>query len=138
MGPLIFGSSHIWPYWDCRVSLGQGPPDLVFLCASFGRAAGLSGSALSYGPLIRNPCTPIAMPLSTTLKNRPVVQSPSKMLRAHTRDPHRTSLRPLEVTVPTMGPSWTLGDLVSRLSNEPHGASSGLLWGLIGDTKWTY
>ena len=29
------------------------------------------------------------------------------------------------------------GDLVSRLSNGPYGAY-GLLWGLIGDTKWTY
>ena len=30
------------------------------------------------------------------------------------------------------------GDLVSRLSNGPYGASYGLLWGLIRDTKWTY
>ena len=30
------------------------------------------------------------------------------------------------------------GDLVSRLSNGPCGASYGLLWGLVGDTKWTY
>ena len=29
------------------------------------------------------------------------------------------------------------GDLVSRLSNGPYGASYGLC-GLIGDTKWTY
>ena len=27
------------------------------------------------------------------------------------------------------------GDLVSRLSNGPYGASYGSLWGLIGDTK---
>ena len=30
------------------------------------------------------------------------------------------------------------GDLVSRLSNGSYGASYGLLWWLIGDTKWTY
>ena len=30
------------------------------------------------------------------------------------------------------------GDLVSRLSNGPYGASYGLIRGLIGDTKWTY
>ena len=30
------------------------------------------------------------------------------------------------------------GDLVSRPSNGPYGASSGISWGLIGDTKWTY
>ena len=31
-----------------------------------------------------------------------------------------------------------LGDLVSRLSNEPYTANYGLLWWLMGDTKWTY
>ena len=31
-----------------------------------------------------------------------------------------------------------LGDLVSRLSNGPYGASYGLLQWLMGDTKWTY
>ena len=30
------------------------------------------------------------------------------------------------------------GDLVSRIGNGPYGASYGLLWGLIGDTKRTY
>ena len=30
------------------------------------------------------------------------------------------------------------GDLVSRLSSGPCGASYGLLWGLIGDAKWSY
>ena len=34
--------------------------------------------------------------------------------------------------------SWSSGDLVSRLSDGPYGASYGLLWGLIGDTKWTH
>ena len=29
-------------------------------------------------------------------------------------------------------------DLVSRLSNWAYGASYGLLFGLIWDTKWTY
>ena len=31
-----------------------------------------------------------------------------------------------------------LGALASRLSNGPYWASSGLLLGLIGDSKWTY
>ena len=31
-----------------------------------------------------------------------------------------------------------LGDLVSRLIIGPSVAFRGLLWGLIGDTKWTY
>ena len=31
-----------------------------------------------------------------------------------------------------------IGNLVSRLSIGPYGASNGLLWWLIGDTKWTY
>ena len=29
------------------------------------------------------------------------------------------------------------GDIVSRLSNRPYGASAGLLCGLIGHAKWT-
>ena len=43
--------------------------------------------------------------------------------------------------VPLLGVAhtWMLfGDLVSRLSSGPYRASYGLLWGLIGDTKWTY
>ena len=31
-----------------------------------------------------------------------------------------------------------LGDLVSRLSKGPYRAYYGLLWGLTGDTNWTY
>ena len=30
------------------------------------------------------------------------------------------------------------GDLVSRLSNGPNGASYCLLWGRLWDTNWTY
>ena len=30
------------------------------------------------------------------------------------------------------------GGLVSRLSSGPSGLSDGFLWGLMGDTKWTY
>ena len=36
------------------------------------------------------------------------------------------------------GPLGCSGDIASRLSNGPYGASYGLLCGLIGDTKWTY
>ena len=41
----------------------------------------------------------------------------------------------------SQGPMIVLGcsgDLVSRLCNGPHGACNGLLWWLVGDTKWTY
>ena len=31
-----------------------------------------------------------------------------------------------------------LGDLVSRFSKGPYGASYGLLWGLRGGTSWTH
>ena len=38
-----------------------------------------------------------------------------------------------------LNPTWMLfGDLVSGLSNGPYAAYYGSLWGLIGDTKWTY
>ena len=47
------------------------------------------------------------------------------------------------ITMVTISPDpsshlGSLGDLVRRLSSVPHGASYGLLWGLTGDTKWTY
>ena len=35
--------------------------------------------------------------------------------------------------------TWMLfGGLVSRLSSGPYGASYGLFWGLVGDTKLTH
>ena len=41
---------------------------------------------------------------------------------------------------PFFGPggTWMLRGLASGLSNGPYGASYGFLWGLIGDTMWTY
>ena len=57
----------------------------------------------------------------------------------------RKSLEFRGVVVKIMVPFWVpyillgcSGDLVSRLSNGPYGASYGLLRWLMRDTKWTY
>ena len=60
-----------------------------------------------------------------------------------TRDPAALRIeawapKPSEARSPPHVLGCSLGDLVSRLSNGPYGASYGLLWGLIGDAKWTY